>query len=93
MASLIPWKRRNEEKGGGALAERPRDVLAQIAASWIRSSIDSSPAGIPWPAATGPLRAGASMSTIRARRSLCMRRRRASNRTISTSRLWATTWS
>ncbi len=30
MASLIPWKRRNEEKGGSALAERPRDVLAHM---------------------------------------------------------------
>jgi HSP20 family protein len=28
MASLIPWKRRNEERGSGALAERPRDALA-----------------------------------------------------------------
>ena len=30
MASLIPWKRRTEERGGTALAERPRDVLAQM---------------------------------------------------------------
>ncbi len=30
MASLIPWKRRNEEKSGNALVERPRDVLTQM---------------------------------------------------------------
>jgi HSP20 family protein len=30
MASLIPWKRRSEERGGSALAERPRDVLTQM---------------------------------------------------------------
>jgi HSP20 family protein len=30
MAGLIPWKRRNEEKGGSALAERPHDVLSQM---------------------------------------------------------------
>ncbi len=29
MASLIPWKRRSEDKGS-ALAERPRDVLSQM---------------------------------------------------------------
>ncbi len=29
MASLIPWKRRNEEKEGG-LMERPRDMLAHM---------------------------------------------------------------
>jgi HSP20 family protein len=28
MASLIPWKRRSEEKGGTALVERPRDAFA-----------------------------------------------------------------
>ncbi len=30
MPSLIPWKRRSEERGSGALAERPRDVLVQM---------------------------------------------------------------
>ena len=30
MASLIPWKRRSEERGSNALAERPRDVLTQM---------------------------------------------------------------
>ncbi len=30
MAGLIPWKRRSEERGGTALAERPRDVLTQM---------------------------------------------------------------
>ena len=30
MASLIPWKRRSEERGSSALAERPRDVLTQM---------------------------------------------------------------
>jgi HSP20 family protein len=30
MASLIPWKRRSDERGGAALAERPRDVLTQM---------------------------------------------------------------
>jgi len=30
MKSLIPWKRRNENSGGTALAERPRDALMQM---------------------------------------------------------------
>ena len=30
MKSLIPWKRRNENGGGTALAERPRDALTQM---------------------------------------------------------------
>ena len=30
MGSLIPWKRRNEERGGSALAEHPRDALTQM---------------------------------------------------------------
>ncbi len=30
MAGLIPWKWRHEDKGSGALAERPRDVLTQM---------------------------------------------------------------
>ena len=30
MSSLIPWKRRSEEKGGGALVERPRELLTQM---------------------------------------------------------------
>ena len=29
MASLIPWKRRSEERGG-AIAERPRNALSQM---------------------------------------------------------------
>ncbi len=30
MKSLIPWKRRNENGGGTAMAERPRDALTQM---------------------------------------------------------------
>lgn len=30
MKSLIPWKRRMENGGGGALAERPRDMLTAM---------------------------------------------------------------
>lgn len=30
MKSLIPWKRRSEERGVPALTEQPRDVLAQV---------------------------------------------------------------
>jgi HSP20 family protein len=30
MRSLVPWKRRSEEKSGTALAERPRDVLTEM---------------------------------------------------------------
>lgn len=30
MRNLIPWKRRNENGGGAALAERPRDAITQM---------------------------------------------------------------
>ncbi len=30
MKSLIPWKRRSEERSAPALADRPRDLLAQM---------------------------------------------------------------
>lgn len=54
MKSLIPWKRRNENGGGTALAEHPRDALTQM-----RREFDSlfgryfggwpAPAGRDWP--------------------------------------------
>jgi len=36
MASLIPWKRRSEERSGTAISERPHDLLAQM-----RQELDS----------------------------------------------------
>jgi HSP20 family protein len=54
MKSMIPWKRRNENGGSTALAERPRDALTQM-----RGELDSlfdrffgdwpTPAGRDWP--------------------------------------------
>lgn len=50
MKSLIPWKRRNDQRGGTALAENPRDALAEMRREW-DSLFDRFFGG--WPALAG----------------------------------------